>query len=202
MRRRPRATIRSVNPSERELFWSLVQLARRLQAPGGCPWDRAQTVSSLFPHLIEEVWEAFCAEQSGLSDEFEEELGDVLYTTLFLALLAEREGWFTLAALLTKTQEKMVRRHPHVFGDRQADTATEAYRQWQRIKRQERPKASDSKRMRPLLLSLWRALRGDQATRAAARALLKPTTDRRTSGMSTPASGKPAKRRGRSLGPA
>jgi uncharacterized protein YabN with tetrapyrrole methylase and pyrophosphatase domain len=74
-----------------------------------------------------------------------------LYTALFLALLAEREGWFSLTDLFVGVHAKMVRRHPHVFGDQRANTATQAYRQWQRIKKQERPKASRSSGCAPRL---------------------------------------------------
>ena len=87
-------------------FWALIATARQLQAPGGCPWDQAQTISSLLPHLIEETWEAFEVVRSGHHKELQEELGDVLYTVLFLTLIAERRGLCRLETLLTKTRQK------------------------------------------------------------------------------------------------
>jgi|GEM_PF-5027450 len=95
---------RAIRPSRRRhregpAFGALVETARRLQAPGGCPWDRAQTVRTLLPHLIEETWEVFVSSRTRDRDHLREELGDVLYTVVFLTLLAEREGWFDLTAL-------------------------------------------------------------------------------------------------------
>lgn len=137
-------------------FWRLVATAKRLQAPGGCPWDRAQTVRSLLPYLIEEAWEVFEAVRSRRQEELQEELGDVLYTVLFLALIAEREGWCTLEALLTTTREKMVRRHPHVFGLISASTPQEAYRRWQASKSLEgRRRHSPTKAFREMLVAWW-----------------------------------------------
>lgn len=144
-------------------FWDLVAIARRLQGPGGCPWDRAQTVRSLLPHLVEEVWEVFCAARKRSRAELQEELGDVLYTVVFLTLLAERQGWFDLKTLLRKTRRKMIRRHPHVFGTKRAATAREAYAHWQAVKRRERPRGRSSlKELRGVLLAFWESLRLQQ----------------------------------------
>ncbi len=137
-------------------FWSLVETAKRLHAPGGCAWDRAQTVDSLLPYLIEETWEVFEVVRSGHRRELQEELGDVLYTVLFLTLIAERRGWLTLDSLLRTTRQKMIRRHPHVFGGRTAPTPQQAYQQWQAIKRQEgTPRYSPSKALRAMLVTWW-----------------------------------------------
>jgi len=140
-------------------FWDLVATARRLQAPGGCPWDRAQTVTSLLPHLIEETWEVFDSVRGRRLRELQEELGDVLYTALFLTLIAERRGWLTLSQLLRATRKKMIRRHPHVFGGTNARTPREAYAHWQAAKRQERTRPSRSKSLRPLLVAVWDLVR-------------------------------------------
>ena len=121
-------------------FWDLVHTARALNAPGGCPWDQAQTVQSLLPHLIEETWEVFCAATMRQRTHLQEELGDVLYTVLFMTILAEQRGWFTLDGLLAKTRRKMERRHPYVFHTKRATTPEEAYRHWQEAKRRERPR--------------------------------------------------------------
>ena len=140
-------------------FWNLVAVAKRLHGPDGCPWDRAQTVRSLLPHLIEETWEVFCAQRKRNRAELQEELGDVLYTVLFLTLLAQRQGWFDLDQVLLSVKEKMIRRHPHVFGKEQARSAEEAYAHWQAAKRREKRPGRASKKLRPLLVELWEALR-------------------------------------------
>lgn len=137
-------------------FWSLVSLSRRLQAPGGCRWDRAQTISSLLPHLIEETWETFESVKSRRYRELEGELGDVLYTALFLILIAERGGWCDLTRLLRQTREKMIRRHRHVFATGTARTREAAYESWQASKRSEGPaRHSPSDAFREQLVSDW-----------------------------------------------
>ena len=167
-------------------FRELVATARRLQGPGGCPWDRVQTVTSLLPCLIEETWEVFEASRSGRGEELPEELGDVLYTALFLALILERQGGPSLDALLAATREKMVRRHPHVFGRKRAGTPRTAYRQWHASKRLEGPRRhSPSKAFRDTLVARW-----DELYRSGTTA----------SGWSTPPSARPATARGRSPG--
>ena len=141
---------------ELDAFRNLVRLSRQLQAPGGCPWDRAQTVTSLFPHLIEEVWEAFAALQDNRQGTLREELGDVLYTCIFLALLAERDRQFTVVDLLTESRHKMIRRHPHVFGSAKAATARQAYTHWKRAKRGEEQRSTRvPKKLRTLMVELW-----------------------------------------------
>ena len=140
----------------RDPFWDLVATAKRLQAPDGCPWDRAQTVSSLLPYVIEEMWEVFEVIRSRRYEELEEELGDVLYGVIFLTLVTERRGRCSLRSLLMRTRAKMIRRHPHVFGTATAASPQSAYRQWELTKRQEgRRRHSPSKAFRQLLVSWW-----------------------------------------------
>ena len=148
----------SAKPSLRaDAFWSLVETSRVLQAPGGCPWDRKQTVATLLPCLVEEAWEVYEAVQRNHSaDELEEELGDLLYTVVFMAMRGEQDGALSLRRMLDKTHNKMIRRHPHVFANRPAKTATEAYRNWQAIKRGEgKTRKGPTKRLSRLLLTLW-----------------------------------------------
>ena len=148
------------SPRTSDPFWALVATARRLQGPGGCPWDRAQTVNSLLPHLVEETWEVFEAVRSRHRRDVQEELGDVLYTVLFLALIAERKRQCRLTDLLTATRKKMVRRHPHVFGDKHAQTPNAAYQAWQDSKRREgRKRHSPTKAFRERLVAWWEWLR-------------------------------------------
>ena len=159
-------------PAEPGALARLVATARQLNAPGGCPWDRAQTIDSLLPHLIEEVWEVFYARQRRWRRAFEEELGDVLYTVIFLTVLSEREGWSGLETIATRAQRKMHRRHPHVFGGASAHTPEAAYRQWQQAKRREGAKPSLSKQIRPLLVEVFARLsRGPVSINALTRAL-------------------------------
>jgi tetrapyrrole methylase family protein/MazG family protein len=120
-----------------EAFGRLLELERRLRAPGGCPWDAAQTIETLKPNLLEETYEALEAHSSGDVAAFREELGDLFYVLLFVALVAEEDGLFTMRELLAGAHEKITRRHPHVFGDAAAATPDDAKRVWERVKRDE-----------------------------------------------------------------
>src|SRR5947199_5107577 len=119
------------------LFERLLDVMARLRGPDGCPWDREQTRTSLKPYLIEEAYEVLEAIESGRIDPLQEELGDLLFQVVFHARLAEEQGEFTMADLLRQLIDKMVRRHPHVFGDASVGTANEALAQWEAIKQRE-----------------------------------------------------------------
>jgi len=119
------------------LFQQLLDVMLRLREPNGCPWDREQTRTSLKPFLIEEAYEVLEAIESGRSGPLREELGDLLFQVVFHARLAEEQGEFTMADLLRQLIDKMVRRHPHVFGDASVGTANEALVQWEAIKQRE-----------------------------------------------------------------
>ena len=154
-------------------FWNLIHTAEFLQGPHGCPWDRAQTVTSLLPHLIEEAWELFSAARTRDRTHLQEEVGDLLYTIVFLTLRAERQGWFNLESTLARTHAKMVRRHPHVFGSKRAASAEEAYAHWQASKARERSPRPSSKPVRPVLVAFWEWLRtAEDPAQAANDALL------------------------------
>ncbi|MDP2627151.1 MAG: nucleoside triphosphate pyrophosphohydrolase [Candidatus Rokubacteria bacterium] len=120
------------------LFDSLLSVMARLRGEGGCPWDREQTRESLKPYLIEEAYEALEAIDEGSTDHIMEELGDVLFQVVFHCQVASEQGEFAMADLLARLRDKMVRRHPHVFGDAAVSNAKEALSQWERIKRGER----------------------------------------------------------------
>ncbi len=121
-----------------EDFQELYDIIRRLRAPGGCPWDREQTVQTLAPHLIEEAHEAADAVASGDTGRMREELGDLMMALLLTLRTAEEDGLFSQAETGEEAVAKLVRRHPHVFGDVQADGADEVLANWEEIKKQER----------------------------------------------------------------
>jgi MazG family protein len=137
------------------LFERLLDLMMRLRAPHGCPWDREQTRTSLKPYLIEEAYEVLEAIESGRSAPLREELGDLLFQVVFHARLAEELAEFTMADLLEQLIGKMVRRHPHVFGDASVGTASEALAQWEAIKQRE---ADDRGQRRSILDGVPRAM--------------------------------------------
>lgn len=116
----------------------LVEITRRLRAPDGCPWDRAQSMKTLRTHLVEEAYEVLEAIDSGDRAHLREELGDLLFQILFLAQLASEEGAFDIEGVAEGIADKLVRRHPHVFGDRSVGSADEALQQWEALKDAER----------------------------------------------------------------
>jgi len=120
-----------------EEFARLVELISRLRAPGGCPWDREQTHQSLKPMLLEEAYEVVEAIDDGNDDEFIGELGDLLLQVVFHSQIAAEESRFTVAEVIERISSKMVRRHPHVFGDDPARTSGEVLRNWEAIKEAE-----------------------------------------------------------------
>jgi uncharacterized protein YabN with tetrapyrrole methylase and pyrophosphatase domain len=103
-----------------------------------CPWDREQDERSIVPHTVEEAKEVAEAARSGDDAALQDELGDLLFQVLFLALLMEERGAGDLASVADGLREKLIRRHPHVYGDVKAETADEAIEQWRRAKRAER----------------------------------------------------------------
>ena len=117
-----------------EKFRELVELIARLRAPGGCPWDREQTHESLKPMLLEEAYEVLEAIDEGDDEEFLGELGDLLLQVVFHSQIATEEDRFTVADVIQRIASKMIRRHPHVFGDDNAQTSTEVLRNWESIK--------------------------------------------------------------------
>jgi uncharacterized protein YabN with tetrapyrrole methylase and pyrophosphatase domain len=124
--------------SEAEWFQALIDLARYLRSPEGCPWDREQTARTFAHFSKEEAAELDQAFESGDKAEIEEEFGDTLFTLLASAAAAEEEGLFTLQAALEKAHEKMIRRHDHVFGHTKAATPQDAIDAWNRIKAKEK----------------------------------------------------------------
>ena len=122
----------------------LVDLVERLRGPDGCPWDREQTRETLKPMLIEEAYEVLDALDSHDPKELREELGDLLFQVLFHARIADEKGEFHLADVIDRLHEKMVRRHPHVFGNADLKTAEDVLRNWEDIKADEKGTRSSS----------------------------------------------------------
>jgi tetrapyrrole methylase family protein/MazG family protein len=120
-----------------QAFQKLLELELRLRGPGGCPWDADQTLETLKPNLLEETYEVLEAHSCGSSEELREELGDLLYVLLFMAVVAEEEGRFTVRQLLEGAYDKIYRRHPHVFGEASAESPEEAKRVWESVKKKE-----------------------------------------------------------------
>jgi tetrapyrrole methylase family protein / MazG family protein len=135
-----------IPPVEPELAsagpWSMPYISHRLRQPDGCPWDREQTHASLRKHLLEETYEVYDALEHGATPELAEELGDLLLQVVLHAQLAAEAGVFDLADVQASIARKIVRRHPHVFGDAVARTAADVTRQWERIKAEERGEAA------------------------------------------------------------
>lgn len=109
----------------------------RLRAPGGCPWDREQTHESLKPMMLEEAYEVVEAIDEGNDDEFKGELGDLLLQVVFHSQIATEENRFDVAEVIERISSKMIRRHPHVFGETDAQTSGEVLRNWEAIKETE-----------------------------------------------------------------
>ncbi len=122
--------------------WAMPFISDRLRRPDGCPWDREQTHASLRKHLLEETYEVYDALEKGATPELAEELGDLLLQVVLHAQLAAEAGVFDLADVQASIARKIVRRHPHVFGDAVAKTAADVNRQWERIKALEREEAA------------------------------------------------------------
>jgi MazG family protein len=125
------------SPDAGQRFVELLSVMARLRGEGGCPWDREQTRKTLRPFLVEETYEVLEALDTGESARIMEELGDLLFQVVFHVEIASERDEFSMADLLVALVEKMVRRHPHVFGDRTVGSAGEALIQWEAIKQAE-----------------------------------------------------------------
>src|SRR5215471_12018549 len=138
--RKQRPVTRAAVGAKRTGAWfrKLVELQARLRAPEGCPWDIEQTHLSLRTYLMEEAYEVLEALESGDDAKFAEELGDMLLQVVFHAQIATEEGRFSAADVVREIHQKMVRRHPHVFGESRARDAREVLKNWEQIKAEER----------------------------------------------------------------
>src|SRR6201982_3992785 len=162
-----------------EWFEKLVAVQARLRAPKGCPWDREQTHQSLRTYLLEEAYEGLEALDTGNDAKFAEEMGDLLLQIVFHSQIAQEEGRFTVAEVIRGIHDKMIRRHPHVFGEARARNSAEVLRKWEQIKAEERRTSKEHGRKgsqgKPASLldgvsrALPATLEGFQLTRKASR---------------------------------
>ena len=125
---------------------------RQLRAPGGCPWDREQTFDTIKPYLLEEAYEVMDAIDKRDWPELSEELGDLLLQPVFFAQMAAEAGYFDIADSLNAINSKLVRRHPHVFGEGEAKTADDVKKRWDEIK------STEKVRIKGVLSSISRAI--------------------------------------------
>jgi tetrapyrrole methylase family protein/MazG family protein len=176
-----RADANSKRLTAGEWFEKLVAVQARLRAPDGCPWDREQTHASLRTYLIEEAYEVLEALESGDDTKFAEEMGDLLLQIVFHSEIAREEGRFDVSDVIREVHDKMVRRHPHVFGEKRAKDSAEVLKNWEQIKKEERiasrKKSAEGSNREENMASLLdgvskalpAALEGFQLTRRAAR---------------------------------
>src|SRR5882724_9100148 len=125
-----------------ENFVQLVDLMRRLRAPGGCPWDREQTFETIKPYMLEEAYEVAEAIDNKDYKELREELGDLLLQVVFFCEMANDAGHFNVEDVVKAISDKLIRRHPHVFGDDSLDTPDQVKRKWADLKEEEKKQAA------------------------------------------------------------
>jgi MazG family protein len=153
---------------QRRSFDELVQLMTTLRGPNGCPWDRKQTLPSLKPFIIEEAYEVVDAIDRDDRRALAEEVGDLLLEAVFVAELTREEGAFDIYDSITAIHEKLVRRHPHVFGDVEAKDAEQVLVNWEKLKNEER-KAEDKSLLAGVPQALPALLKASRLTEKAAR---------------------------------
>ena len=125
-------------------FDSLLLIAEKLLGPNGCPWDQKQTFLSLQPYILEEAHEVIEAVDADDDRKMIEELGDLLYTVVFYGKLGEKTGRFSIEEIVKTIKEKLIRRHPHVFGEIKVENIDEVIKNWEKIKAEEKKEAQYS----------------------------------------------------------
>lgn len=151
-----------------ELFGELVEMVAHLRGPDGCPWDQKQTYESMLPHFLEEAHEAVEEYGKGNFDGFQGEIGDTLFLTAFLARIAEEEERFSIADSIQSILDKMIRRHPHVYGDKKFKTEAELKASWEASKRAEKGNEHRESILDGIPASLPALLRARRITQKAA----------------------------------
>ncbi len=135
----PQSPQNGPKPTPGEAFARLVEIMARLRAPDGCPWDREQTFDTIKPYLLEETYEVMEAIDARDWPELAEELGDLLLQAVFFSQMAAEAGHFDIRDPLQAINDKLIRRHPHVFGAGDAKTAADVVKKWDEIKAEEKP---------------------------------------------------------------
>ncbi|MCI0589200.1 MAG: nucleoside triphosphate pyrophosphohydrolase [Planctomycetes bacterium] len=147
----------------------LLEVVERLRSPSGCPWDRSQTIESMAPFVIEEAYEVADSIAAARPEEVCEEVGDLLMVLVSLAWIAEEGGRFTLADSAAGVAEKLVRRHPHVFGETKVSGVGEVLRNWETIKGEEKKEGEDRSAIAGVPRALPALLRAFRVVEKAAR---------------------------------
>ena len=129
----------------KELFEKFCGIIEKLRAPDGCPWDRKQTAETMRKSLLEEAQEAVDAIDNKDDENLAEELGDVLLVLAMITQIKAEEGKFAMADVLSGVNEKLIRRHPHIFGDAKATTPEEVLKLWNQVKAEEKKKKTTLK---------------------------------------------------------
>src|ERR1700674_5192868 len=155
-------------PTPAEALDRLLAIMARLRGPGGCPWDREQTLATLKPFIVEEAYEVVDAIDRDDRRGLAEELGDFLLQAVFIAKITRQEGTFDINDATTAIHEKLVRRHPHVFGDVEAKDAEQVLVNWEKLKNEER-KAENKSVLAGVPQSLPALLKASRLTEKAAR---------------------------------
>ena len=158
-----KAENRDVNKLEQ-----LIQLIRKLRAPDGCPWDQKQRKEDLGKYILEEAYEVMDSLDKADPEDLKEELGDLLFQILFLTEICAESGLFSLSDVMDEVKEKMIRRHPHVFGDWKVNSVQDVKDNWQRIKAQERNKKNEENIFSSIPRSMPALKRAQKITSAAA----------------------------------
>ncbi|MCA1932596.1 MAG: nucleoside triphosphate pyrophosphohydrolase [Calditerrivibrio sp.] len=146
-------------------FRELVNIVKKLRAPDGCPWDREQTLFSLKEHLIEEVYELVDAIDKKEIINIKEELGDLLLHVVLHSVIAEEENYFQLNDVIKGISEKLIRRHPHVFGDVRVKDSRDVMINWERIKKDEKNRRSILEEIPESLPSIQKAIKLQERVR-------------------------------------
>ncbi len=161
-----------------EKFDKLTNVMARLRAPGGCPWDREQTYASLAQYLLEETYEAFDAiqeaDKTGDTTNLREELGDVLLQVVFHSTIAAEKNDFTIDEVVSGVTNKLILRHPHVFGDKKLETANDVLQNWDELKKSERAASGKKEKeknsiLEDVPLNFPALLEGQKLTKKAAK---------------------------------
>ena len=137
-------TSKSPVPDSAQAIAESIAIMARLRGPDGCPWDREQTFDSIKRHTLEETYEVFDAIERRAWPDLKDELGDLLLQVLFYAQMASEAGHFTIADVAANLNAKLIRRHPHIFGDVQATDSDAVLRNWEQIKREEKAEQAEA----------------------------------------------------------